>query len=265
MERNKTSVIVLLILAGFFFIAIAMVFNTSARRNIVLKKNEEIIKKTEYLNMLDLTIYWIGDFPPELESLKKRTNIIRPEEITKDNMPIRSSTFRISVTDEQGNHNDIVPRKYTEYMLIVITTGDGYSDEAKEVLRNCIADNGVPVIAIGDKACNLLGTVLIHGAGYAPEHSIFYKVKEGYHEPYLDPDAVKAGGVVLADDLCGKLCVYFNDRASQKWAEASERISSAASSAASSASDAETATSESVGESSVSETTEREKLLLPPA
>jgi uncharacterized membrane protein YjgN (DUF898 family) len=63
MERNKASVIVIFLLAGFFFIGIAMVFNTSARRSAVLSRQEEVDKKIEFLNSIDLTIYWIGEVP----------------------------------------------------------------------------------------------------------------------------------------------------------------------------------------------------------
>ena len=72
MERNKASVIVIFLLAGFFFIGIAMVFNTSARRSAVLGRQEEVDKKIEFLNSIDLTIYWIGEVPAELEKLKDR-------------------------------------------------------------------------------------------------------------------------------------------------------------------------------------------------
>ena len=80
MDRNKTSVVVLFILAGFFFIAIAMVFNTSVRRNAALAKQDEVNKKIASLNAIDLMIYWIGDVPEELETLKESMTVLRPEE-----------------------------------------------------------------------------------------------------------------------------------------------------------------------------------------
>ena len=42
MDRNKTSLVVIVLLAGFFFIAVAMVFNTSARRNAALNKKTAV-------------------------------------------------------------------------------------------------------------------------------------------------------------------------------------------------------------------------------
>jgi hypothetical protein len=263
MERNKTGVIVLVLLAGFFIIAIAMVFNTSVRRESVLKHQASVNEKIEFLNSIDLTVYWIGGFPSELEKLRESTNVIMPEEISNDNMPIRSSTFHITVTEESGKKEEIVPRKYSEYMLIVITTGEGFSDEAKEVLRDCIVYNGVPVLCIGGDACEMVGTLLIHGSGYAKDHTFFYKLNDGYKDSYIEAKAVSAGGVDLADAFCTKLCEYCNISATKKMTEASERIASAASSAeeAATATTADTDPSETVTET----TSKYDKLLRPPA
>ena len=260
MDRNKTGIIVLFLLAGFFIIAIAMVFNTSVRRDTALKRQASVNEKIEFLNSIDLTVYWVGGFPSELERLRAKTNVIMPEEISKENMPIRSSTFRIKITDDKGDTKEIVPRKYSEYMMIVLTTGEGFSDEAKEVLRDCIVYNGVPVLCIGSDACQLVGTLLIHGSGYSKDFSLYYKLNEGYKEPYLDTKAVAAGGVDFADAFCTKLSEYCNYSASKKQAEASEIISSANISASEAA-----ATSEStVPSETVTETIQPPPLLIPP-
>ena len=261
MERNKTGVVVLVILAGFFIIAVAMVFNTSVRRDTALKRQASVNEKIEFLNSIDLTVYWIGGFPSELEKLRQKTNVIMPENISKDTMPVKSSSFRITITDDSGKTQEIVPRKYSEYMLIVLTTAEGITDEAKEILRDCIVYNGVPVLCIGSDACQLVGTILIHGSGYDKDHTLFYKLNDGYKEPYLDVKAVSAGGVELADAFCTKLCEYCNVSASQKNADASERIASASVSADQAAA---TATSSESSES-VTETAERPPLLLPPS
>ena len=227
MERNKTGVVVLVLLAGFFIIAVAMVFNTSVRRESALKHQASINEKIDFLNSIDLNVYWIGGFPAELEKLRESTKVIMPEEISKENMPIKSSTFRITYTDGDGKQKEILPRKYSEYMMIVITTGEGFSDEAKEVLRDCIVSNGVPVLCIGGDACEMVGTLLIHGSGYDKNHNFYYKLNDGYKDPYLDVKAVTAGGIELADDFCSKLSEYCNASASKKMAEASEIVASA--------------------------------------
>ena len=260
MERNKTGIIVLVFLAGFFIIAVAMIFNASVRRENALKRQNTVNEKIEFLNSIDLTVYWIGGFPSELEKLRANTKVIMPEEVNRDTMPIKSSTFRITISEKKGAETkEIVPRKYSEYMMIVLTTGEGFSDEAKEVLRDCIVYNGVPVLCIGSDACQLLGTLLIHGSGFDKDHTLFYKLNAGYQEPYLDKKAVAAGGVELADAFCTKLCEYCNGSATQKQAQASEIIASASSSAAEAPETTVTDTSE-----SVTETTERQPLLLPP-
>ena len=259
MDRNKTSVVVLFILAGFFFIAVAMVFNATARRNAALLKKSAVEEKIASLNAIDLTIYWIGDVPSELETLKKSMTVLRPEEISKENMPVKASTFRITVKDESGAEQVVEPRHYSEYMLIVINNVDGLNDTAKEALRDSIVDNGVPVLCLGGKACNMVGTLLIHGAGYSTDYSMFYRKNEGYEEPYIEAKTVSEGGLEFADALCGKLCTYFNTAMAKKRAEVSELISSANSSAE----EAATATTAESSET-VTETTEKIKLLKPP-
>ena len=240
MERNKISVIVIFLLAGIFIVSLAILFNTTARRNLTLNRQSEIDKKIEMLKSMDLTIYWIGDVPAELEKLKDRMVIIKPEEISKENMPIKFTTFHITITDPTDPDNtdkptlpptDIYPRNYSEYMLIVINTGNGFNDISDEVLHNCIVENGVPVLCIGGPACDHIGTLLIHGAGYASDYSMLYKLKEGYDEPFLDSKAVASGGMDFSEELVTKLSAYFSAAAKKKSQEASERWSSAISSA----------------------------------
>lgn len=231
MGRNKTGIIVLVLLAGFFLIGIAMVFNTSVRRESALKHQSSINEKIEFLNSIDLTVYWVGGFPSEIENLRQSAKIIMPEAVSQDNMPIRSSTFRITIKEDNGGTKEIVPREYSEYNLLVINTGSGFTDEGKEVIRNCIVDNDVPVLCIGKEACEFIGTLLIHGSGYKAEHSIFYRRSEGYKEPFLDTKAVAAGGADLADALCSSICEYFDKASADKMAKASEIIASAQSSA----------------------------------
>ena len=208
-----------------------MVFNTSVRRESALKHQSSINEKIDFLNLIDLTVYWVGGFPAEIENLRQSTKVIMPEEISEDNMPIRSSTFRITIKEDSGRTKEIVPRQYSEYNLIVINTGSGFTDEGKAVLRNCIVDNDIPVLCIGKEACEFLGTLLIHGSGYKADHTIFYRRSEGYKEPFLDAKAVAAGGADMADDLCSRLCEYFDKSSADKMAKASEIIASAQSSA----------------------------------
>jgi len=231
MNRNKTGVIVIVILAGFFVIAMSMVFNTSVRRESALKKQAAVNEKIDFLNSIDLTVYWIGGFPSELEKLREKTTIIMPEEISRETMPVKSSSFRIEIKEKSGTTSEIVPRKYSEYMMIVLASTEGITDEAKDILRDCIVYNRVPILCIGSDACQFVGTILIHGSGYEKNHTLYYKLNDGYKEPYLDVKAVAAGGVEFADAFCTKLCEYCNASAEKTNTEASERIASAAASA----------------------------------
>ena len=123
------------------------------------------------------------------------------------------------------------------------------------VLLNTAKENGVPVLCLGGKACDLVGTILIHGAGYSSVYSMLYKLNEGYQEPFLDAKAVAAGGMDFAEELVGKLCTYFKTAEMNKYIEASERWSAAISSVDEAAT-AVTTTTETTSEPSVSETPE---------
>ncbi|MBP5774609.1 MAG: hypothetical protein J6W36_02830 [Clostridiales bacterium] len=267
MERNKASVIVIFLLGGFFVLGLAMVLNTTARRNAILNRQGEVDKKIEYLNSIDLTIYWIGEVPEELEKLKDSMVIIKPEEISKENMPIKFTSFHITITDpddESGRPTlpptEIMPRDYSEYMLIVINTSDGFNEISDGILHNCIVENGVPVLTVGGPASDHVGTILIHGAGYASDYSMFYKLREGYNEPFLDKKAVSSGGLEFAEELTTKLSDYFKGAAQKKYIEASELWSSAISSA----DDAATATTTDPKNTENSSSETRAKILVKP-
>ena len=69
MHRGKTGLIVLTILVAMFFLFIAILFGSSTKRQDNIDRRDEINARLDVIAQTDLTIYWIGDVPAELEHL----------------------------------------------------------------------------------------------------------------------------------------------------------------------------------------------------
>jgi hypothetical protein len=205
MSRGKTGLIVLTILAAMFFLFIAVLFGSSSKRQEVIDRKAALEEKLSAIAQMDITIYWIGEFPPELEVLAPVTQVIPPESASAENLPIKSTTFHTTERDEYGKIvKEDIPREYSRYMLIVVSGNPVLSDSGKEALNNAIAANGVPVYAIGDEASDLVGSILLYsrrknGLG----SSLFYSLSSRYKENPISEDIVQAGGMDLAEALPG--------------------------------------------------------------
>ena len=60
MSKGKTGLIVLTVLAAMFFLFIAVLFGSSAKRQGVIEKKTGIDDSFDTIAANDLTIYWIG-------------------------------------------------------------------------------------------------------------------------------------------------------------------------------------------------------------
>ena len=161
MSRGKTGLIVLTILAAMFFLFIAILFGSSSKRQGVIDRKAALDEKLSAYAQMDITIYWIGEFPSELEVLVPVTQVITPESVSSDNLPIKTSSIHVTERDEFGNVvKEEIPREYSQYMLIVISGNPVLSDSAKEALSNAVAKNGVPVFAISSRTGAGLTAVL---------------------------------------------------------------------------------------------------------
>ena len=203
MNRSKTGLIVLTILAAMFFLFIAILFGSSSKRKDVIDRKAALDARLSAFAQMDITIYWIGEFPSELEVLAPVTQVIPPESASSENLPVKSTTFHTTERDEFGNIvKEDIPREYSRYMLIVISGNPVLSDSAKEALNNAVALNGVPVYAIGDEASDLVGSVLLYNRRKSgPGSSLFYSLSSRYKENPIPEDKVLAGGMDLAESL----------------------------------------------------------------
>lgn len=203
MSKGKTGLVILTLLAVMFFLFVAVLFGSSTKRQAAVDRKAELDTKIDTITGEDASIYWIGELPGELERLSPVVNVISPDRISRDTVPVKSTSFDFIEYNELGQiiAKD-TPVEQPGYMVIVMTGSPVISQEGAEALRDAITQNGVPVIAIGNDASELLGKILCYrrlrtGDG----SSLYYCLGKGYKENPLSVDTVKNGGMEYAEAL----------------------------------------------------------------
>lgn len=203
MSKGKTGLIVLTLFAAMFILFIAILFGSSTKRQDNIDRKADIDAKLDVIAQQDLTIYWIGEVPKELEHLMPVISVIPPETASSETLPIKVFQYHVTEYDPYGNFvSEEHPREYPEHMLIVLYGNITLTDSGKEALLDSIAKNGVPVIALGDEAATylakLLNRVRYHeGRG----SSLYYCLGKGYKENLIPQEKVAAGGIDLAEGI----------------------------------------------------------------
>jgi len=203
MSKGKTGLIVLTLLAVMFFLFIAILFGSSTKRQKNIDRKADIEARLDVIAQMDLTIYWIGEVPGELEHLMPVINVIPPETASFENLPAVNAKIPFQEYDSNGKLVDeVVPREYSENMLIVLTGNPVLSETGKEALLDSISKNGVPVIAIGDEAATYLAKILQRVRYHpGPGSSLYYCLGKGYKENLIPVEKVAAGGIDLAEGI----------------------------------------------------------------
>ncbi len=201
MDRNKTGLIILTALAAGFFLFIAIVFNTNTKMQAAMERRSDLNERLDALAENDIAIYWIGDPLPELEHLMPVITVIAPEAASKDNLPVKGPSFHTSEYNSEGILiEENIPIEYPENMLIVMNGNPVLSDNGKEALLNAVSENGVPVLAIGDEAAEVLSQVLSYRRFHKGQgSSLYYCLGSGCKENPIPEDSVKTGGMTLAE------------------------------------------------------------------
>ena len=201
MYKSKTGILILTILAAMFFLFVAILFGSSSKRQDVIDRKAALEEKLSTIAQMDITIYWIGEFPTELETLAPVTQVIPSESASSENLPVKSTAIHITERDAYGNIiNEEIPRNYSRYMIIIICSKPVFSNSGKEALVDSIAKNGVPVIAIGNDAADFLDGLLMHRRfKEGPGSSLYYCLGKGYKENPIPEDKVLAGGMDFAE------------------------------------------------------------------
>ncbi len=203
MHKGKTGIFVLTILAAMFFLFVAILFGSSTKRQEGINRRDAVNARFDVIAQTDLTIYWIGEVPQELEHLMPVINVIPPEQASEETLPIKVFQYHVTEYDPYGNYvSEEHPREYSAHMLIVITGNPVISDPGKEALRDSITKNGVPVVAIGGEAADFLDGLLMHRRyKEGPGSSLYYCLGKGYKENPIPEEKVLAGGMDLAEAL----------------------------------------------------------------
>lgn len=203
MSRGKTGLIVLTVFAAVFFLFLAFLFNSSIKRNAALERKAELDAKLDIISEADITIYWIGEPPKELEHLLPVISVVAPGTASSDNLPVKGPAFHFIEYNAAGDIiEEDTPVEYSDYMVIVMNGSPVLTDDGQEALLNAISQNGVPVIAIGNDAAETLGQTLSYRRVHkGPYSSLYYCLGSGYKENPIPEDCIKAGGMDLADTI----------------------------------------------------------------
>lgn len=206
---QKGRLVVVLVIAAICLIAIPGVWLLGSRRNSSMyARLDEFNQSKAELAGHDLQIYWIGEYPAELSGLEQVTSVIAPGDLTEDNMPIKVPEFHFTTYNQDGNKtSENVPRKYAGDLLIVIYNVSFLEQEDLDILKNCISENEVPVLAIGSDSVSLVRNMLMYSRDLNGSTSFYYRLGEGYVNNPLDADKVSAGGIDLGEGYVS----YIND------------------------------------------------------
>lgn len=197
MERKRAYIVAIIAAAALMLLFAGLMYNAASLKKQSVSKTNQVTFAAERLAAKeDLMIYWVGEFPPELSGIANVVTVISPDQISEDSMPIKYSTFKITVYDELGNvAEEIIPRDYKDNMIIVLYNVSLVTDEQKDVILDCIAQNSVPVLAIGRNSISLVREILMYTPGsFEQNDSFYYKLGEGYKDHVLDNASITAGG-----------------------------------------------------------------------
>ena len=203
MSRGKTGLIVLTFLAVFFFLFIAVLFNSSTKRQAAIDRKTDLDSKLDSIAGEDITIYWIGEPFPELEHLMPVISVVTPGAVSKDTIPVKGPAFHTTEYNPEGILvEENTPIDYSAYLFIVISGSPVLTDNGKAALLDAVTQNGVPVLAIGDDASELLCEILSYRRVHKGEGSSFYYcLGSGYKENPIPVDKVKSGDMDLAEAI----------------------------------------------------------------
>lgn len=211
--KSKAGLIVLILLAAGVFFFIALLFGSNTQVKAGLERRAELEARLDDIASSDITIYWIGELPKELEHLSPVVKVIAPENVNKETIPVRGPAFHYEEYSPEGELiSEETPRDYSRHMLIVITGNPEISDAGKEALLDAISKNGVPALGIGDEAAEVLGQIISYRRlKRGPGSSLYYCLGAGYKENPIPEEAVKAGGMDLAEAVPDLIALAVSD------------------------------------------------------
>ena len=101
MKDRYIAVVIILLIILFSVIGLALMAKKVAVTSSEARESQQVEER--YMKFLenDVTLYWIGDYPAELERVSEK--VVKCSEATRDNMPLKSPEFHTIRKDENGN------------------------------------------------------------------------------------------------------------------------------------------------------------------
>lgn len=188
MKDRYIAVVLILLLLLLSVVGIALLSKKTADSRRAAAEEQKKQELYDRFLEKDVTLYWIGDLPKELEAISSK--IIVAEEITTDTMPMKSPDFHMVEYDKDGNKVfEKIPVEYTDHLYIVISH-TVLTAERYDIIRECIKDNGVRVIVLGSDAIYPFREHLILPyMSYEEEDSLAYSLKDGSASHVISQDS----------------------------------------------------------------------------
>lgn len=185
-NKYVTAVVVLLMLAIGVVVLIFMTQGLAGNK-ASQEEQQKLARQTEELLKRDIKIYWIGELPANLKGISPVTEF--PDAIDSTTMPVKSPEFHTIERDAEGKVvNERIPVTYPKYLYIVINEVV-LTEEELQVVRDCVSENGVNLIVIGDKAIQNVRTfMLLPSMTYAENDTMFYSAADGSDSHIYTPD-----------------------------------------------------------------------------
>ena len=95
MSKGKTGFIVLTILAALFFVFVAILFGSSAKRQGAINRVTNINDSFDAIAEQNIKIYWIGEQPgSDYEHLYPAISVVAPNSVSRDTIPVKSPALQ---------------------------------------------------------------------------------------------------------------------------------------------------------------------------
>jgi len=178
--KNKAALPVILIFVFLAVFLISVIYNRIGNNMAEEGRAEDTQTLIDLLCDRDITIYWIGDLPYELNALSEKEQFNKIEQINDDTMPVKSVTVGFKVYDEGGNLvSEETPKDYTDDLLIVVNNYD-LNDEELSVVHDSVALNNVPVLMLGgDTITEIRESMLLTMGTFGDDDVAFYSKATG--------------------------------------------------------------------------------------
>lgn len=201
--RNYSVVAVILLIVAAIVGFLAFKVNTMSDGIKAFYEEKKTSDLALSLNERDYEIYWIGTLPQYMDMISENVTLLTVNQASFNTLPVIEGNSELTVYDKNGNviqHRE--KRDYASSMLIVINTNEEIPDEKWDVIRNCVVNNHVPLLLIGDNNIYSFREYMIMlDKTYEASSTMFFEFSSEALDNPIDPSIVEAGGRDYANSL----------------------------------------------------------------